>query len=80
MAVFERETMFQMLANRDWEGLSNTLVEHARALTNDPITQQAVGFFETEFFADCAGYLNRPLISRHLRAAVLSRWYTAAMG
>lgn len=56
MAVFERESMYQMLANRDWEGLSNTLVEHAKALTNDPITQQAVGFFETEFFADCAGY------------------------
>ncbi|MGJ7513040.1 DUF2726 domain-containing protein [Pseudomonas baetica] len=56
MAVFERESMYQMLANRDWEGLSNTLVVHAKELTNDPITQQAVGFFETEFFADCADY------------------------
>lgn len=59
MAVFERESMYQMLANRDWEGLSNTLTNHARELANDPITQQAVGFFETEFFADCAGYPSR---------------------
>lgn len=56
MAVFERESMYQMLANRDWIGLSNTLTTHAKELANDPITQQAVGFFETEFFADCAGY------------------------
>lgn len=56
MAVFERESMYQMLANRDWIGLSNTLTTHAKELANDPITQQAVGFFETEFFADCSGY------------------------
>lgn len=56
MAVFERESMYQMLANRDWIGLSNTLTTHAKELANDPITQQAVGFFETEFFADCAEY------------------------
>jgi len=56
VAVFERESMYQMLANRDWIGLSNTLTTHAKELANDPITQQAVGFFETEFFADCAGY------------------------
>jgi hypothetical protein len=48
--------MYQMLANRDWIGLSNTLTTHAKELANDPITQQAVGFFETEFFADCSGY------------------------
>jgi hypothetical protein len=48
--------MYQMLANRDWVALSNTLMTHAKELANDPITKQAVGFFETEFFADCAGY------------------------
>lgn len=56
MPVFERESMYQMLANRDWIGLCNTLTTYAKELANDPITQQAVGFFETEFFADCAGY------------------------
>lgn len=56
MAVFERELMYQMLTNRDWVGLFNTLTTHAKELANDPITLQAVGFFETEFFADCAAY------------------------
>lgn len=51
MAAFERESMYQMLANRDWEGLSNTLVSHAKELKNDPITLQAVAIFENEFFA-----------------------------
>lgn len=59
MAVFERESIYRMLHVRDWEGLANTLTTHARELANDPITQQAVGFFETEFFADCAGYPSR---------------------
>jgi hypothetical protein len=56
MAIFERESMYQMLANRDWVALSNTLMTHAKELANDPITKQAVGFFETEFFSDCTGY------------------------
>lgn len=56
MAAFERESMYQMLANRDWEGLSNTLVSHAKELKNDPITLQAVAIFENEFFAHSSSH------------------------
>ena len=42
--------MSQMLANCDWEGLSDTFVEHPKAMTDEPITQKADGFFETKFF------------------------------
>ncbi|XLM19283.1 DUF2726 domain-containing protein (plasmid) [Pseudomonas sp. PLMAX] len=59
VAAFDRESMYHMLAKRDWEGLSNTLVTHAKELKNDPVTQQAIQFFESDFFADSAGYASK---------------------
>jgi len=59
MAIFDRESMYLMLQKHDWDGLAATLVKHEKELKNDPITQQAVMIFESEYFADCAGYASK---------------------
>lgn len=49
---FEREDLFRMLAAQDWDGIGKVLHENAKAVrsNNDPIIQQAINFFEAEFF------------------------------
>lgn len=60
--------MYRMLANRDWVDLPNPLTTHAKDLANDRITQQAVAFLETGFFADCAGSPNKVSYQKTLPA------------
>lgn len=59
MARFERESMYQMLAARDWTALADTLVKHAKELQGDPVAAQAVSFFEAEYFNDVLGYVGK---------------------
>lgn len=56
MATFERESMYQMLAARDWTALAAVLVKHVKELQGDPVAAQAVCIFEAEYFNDMQGY------------------------
>lgn len=45
----DREILFQMLANKDWDHLSEIIYQHKDVLKTDPIIQHAVRLFEQEF-------------------------------
>jgi hypothetical protein len=45
----DRELLFQMLASKDWDGLSELIYEHRAVLTSDPVIKHAVTLFESEF-------------------------------
>jgi hypothetical protein len=45
----ERELLFQLLASKDWDGLSELVYTHRALITSDPIIKHAVALFESEF-------------------------------
>lgn len=49
----EREQLFQLLAKQDWDQIAKILYRNIKELRGsvDPIVQQAIGYFEAEFFA-----------------------------
>lgn len=50
--MFERESLFKMIFNKEWEKISDVLCKNSKLLKSDPIIQQAIQLFENEFFAD----------------------------
>lgn len=52
IALFDREELFQLLAQRQWDELAKILHYNSEILKSDPIIQQAIKLFETEFFTD----------------------------
>lgn len=45
----DRELLFQLLAAKDWDKLSELIYEHRTILTSDPVFGHAVALFEQEF-------------------------------
>ncbi len=45
----DRELLFQMLASKDWDALSECLYSHKAVLATDPVIKQAISLFESEF-------------------------------
>jgi len=50
--VFDRELMFQMLFNKEWDGLAKILYENSGLIQSDPVINQAIQLFESEYFSD----------------------------
>jgi len=50
--LFEREELFQLLAEKQWDKIAKVLHNNSEILKSDPIIQQAIQLFETEFFED----------------------------
>lgn len=49
--MFDRESLFQMLANKEWDSIAKVLYKNSGLFQTDPIIQQAIQLFESEFFA-----------------------------
>lgn len=49
--MFDREILFQMLANKEWESIAKIMYENANLIKSDPVFAQATKLFESEFFA-----------------------------
>lgn len=52
--MFDREELFQLLAQKQWDEIAKVLHHNSEMLKSDPIIQQAIQLFETEFFANMA--------------------------
>lgn len=50
--MFERESLFQMLANKEWDEIAKIIYKNPDIIQSDPVTQQAVMLFENEFFTE----------------------------
>lgn len=48
--MFDRESLFQMLANKDWDSLAKVLYKNSDLIHSDPIIHLAIQLFENEFF------------------------------
>lgn len=47
----DREQLYTLLAQKDWEAIGKIIYKHKKARTQDPFLAQATVFFEAEFFA-----------------------------
>lgn len=50
--MFDREHLFQLLMQKQWDEIAKVLHHNSEILKTDPIIQQAIHLFETEFFSD----------------------------
>ena len=50
--MFDRESLFQMLANKEWESIAKAMYRNAQLIDSDPVFAQAIRLFETEFFVE----------------------------
>lgn len=46
----DREQLYKLLAQKDWEAIGKILYKNKKARTQDPFLSQVTTFFETEFF------------------------------
>lgn len=51
-ALFDRESLFRMLANKDWDSIAKTMYRNSALIDSDPVFAQAIRLFESEFFAE----------------------------
>lgn len=47
----DREQLYKLLAQKDWEAIGKIIYKHKKANAEDPFLAQITTFFETEFFA-----------------------------
>lgn len=50
--MFDRESLFRMLANKDWDSIAKTMYRNSALIGSDPVFAQAIRLFESEFFAE----------------------------
>lgn len=50
--MIDRETLFQMLARKEWDAIAKTMYRNANLIGSDPIIEQAIRLFESEFFSE----------------------------
>lgn len=50
--MLDREALFQMLARKEWDEIAKIMYKNAKLLGSDPIIQQAIRLFESEFFSE----------------------------
>lgn len=48
----DREALFQMLARKEWDEIAKTMYRNANLIGSDPIIEQAIRLFESEFFSE----------------------------
>jgi len=50
--MFDRELLFQMLLKKEWDGIAQILYKNPDLLQSDPVINQAIQLFESEYFSD----------------------------
>ncbi|WP_431023695.1 DUF2726 domain-containing protein [Halomonas sp. H5] len=50
--MFDRESLFHMLANKEWDSIAKTMYQNSKLIGSDPVLAQAIRLFESEFFAE----------------------------
>ncbi|MGH8161212.1 MAG: DUF2726 domain-containing protein [Gammaproteobacteria bacterium] len=50
--MFDRESLFLMLASKDWDSIVETTYRNAALIGSDPVMAEAVRLFESVFFAE----------------------------
>lgn len=50
--MLDREALFQMLVRKEWDAIAKVMFKNAKLLGSDPIIQQAIRLFESEFFTE----------------------------
>ena len=50
--MLDREALFQMLARKEWNEIAKVMYKNSKLLGSDPIIQQAIRLFESEFFSE----------------------------
>ncbi|WP_163574073.1 DUF2726 domain-containing protein [Halomonas faecis] len=50
--MFERESLFHMLANKEWDSIAKTMYLNSNLIGSDPVFAQAIRLFESEFFVE----------------------------
>lgn len=50
--MFDRESLFHMLANKEWDSIAKTMYQNSKLIGSDPVFAQAIRLFESEFFAE----------------------------
>jgi hypothetical protein len=53
--MLDREELFQMLARKEWDQIAKVMYSNVKLLGSDPIIQQAIFLFESEFFSETEG-------------------------
>ena len=48
--LFDRESLFHMLANKEWDSIAKTMYRNSKLVGSDPVFAQAIRLFESEFF------------------------------
>lgn len=50
--MFDREAVFHMLANKEWDSVAKTMYQNSNLIGSDPVFAQVIRLFESEFFAE----------------------------
>ena len=50
--MLDREALFHMLARNEWDQIAKVMYSNVKLLGSDPIIQQAIRLFESEFFSE----------------------------
>lgn len=50
--MFDRESLFHMLAKKEWDSIAQIMYQNANLLGSDQVFAQAVKLFESEFFTE----------------------------
>lgn len=50
--MIDRELLFQMLANKEWDSIAKTMYRNSKLIGSDPVFLQAIQLFESEFFVE----------------------------
>lgn len=50
--LFERESLFHMLANKEWDSIAKVMYRNSKLIGSDPVFAQAIRLFESEFFVE----------------------------
>lgn len=60
--MIDRESLFHMLAKKEWDELAKVMYRNSKLIGSDPVFQQAVRLFESEFFSETAGLTSKERI------------------
>ncbi|MDR5857981.1 DUF2726 domain-containing protein [Halomonas eurihalina] len=50
--MFDSESLFHMLANKEWDSIAKTMYYNSKLIGSDPVFAQAIRLFESEFFVE----------------------------
>lgn len=50
--MLDRELLFQMLVNKEWDSIAKTMYSNSKLIGSDPVFLQAIQLFESEFFVE----------------------------